>query len=291
MGYWRRLFAAEPDRLLRVVATFRHREHVSSGGQGFGSKGWMPTAKAALSAAGLTDYWDDPRKAARENDHSWKARVYREVEAVSDNGRAARMAIMPSVQTYNRLKEWGPNEKAYSFSVGEIGRLGRLVPERYLYDRTYLKGTRLKLLCRLNCLPVMDRVGREAKPKWPKQSRVCFTCGSDTVENVHHFIMDCPRYETKRAGLVTQIRRILARSTGDLTATAFAELGSPAQCEVILGRRIGDPIAEDRIDVAVKSFLTKAWNMRADVTARINAVLGTAYDVQTCALADKLGSA
>ena len=68
-------------------------------------------------------------------------------------------------------------------------------------------------------------------------------------------------------------------------------MGSPAQCEVLLGRRIGDPIAEDRIDAAVKRYLTKTWNMRADVTARINAVLGTAYDVQTCALADKLSSA
>jgi hypothetical protein len=291
MGYWRRLFDAEPDRLLHIVATFRHREHVISGGQGYGSKGWMPTAKVVLSAAGLTDYWDDPQKAARECDHSWKARVYRAVETVADSNRAARMAGMPSVQTYNKIKEWGPNDKAYCFSVGEEGRPGRLVPERFLDDRTCLKGTRLKLLCRLNCLPVMDRVGREAKPKWPKQSRVCFACGSDTVENIHHFIMDCPRYTAKRTGLATQVRRILARSTGDLTATAFAEMGSSAQCEVLLGRRIGDPVAEDRIDAAVKRYLTKTWNMRADVTARINAVLGTAYDVQTCALADKLSSA
>ena len=66
-AYWRRLFVARPDRLLRVVAAFRHREHVRSGGSGFGFKGWMPTAKAALSKAGLMDYWDEPRKAARED--------------------------------------------------------------------------------------------------------------------------------------------------------------------------------------------------------------------------------
>ena len=284
MGYWRRLHAAKPDRLLRIVAEFRHREHVRSGGQGFGARGWMPTAKLALSNAGLADYWDDPRKAAREDAHTWKTRVYRAVETVSNAGRAARMADMPSVQIYNRIKEWGTNEKAYSFSVGEEGRPGCLVPERFLDDRTRLKGTRLKLLCRLNCLPVMDRVGREVRPQWPKQNRVCFACGSDTVENIHHFIMDCPRYATRRTGLVTQIGHILSRSTGNLTAAAFAEMGGSAQCEVILGRRIDDPIAEDRIDAAVKRYLTKAWNMRADVTARINAVLGTAYDVQVCAL-------
>ena len=54
---------------------------------------------------------------------------------------------------------------------------------------------------------------------------------------------------------------------------------------MILGKRIGDPIAEDRIDAAVKRYLTKAWNLRAGVTADINDALGTAYDVQTCSLA------
>ena len=66
MGYWRRLFIAKPDRLLRVVATFRHQERVRSGGHGFGSKGWMRTAQAALSSAGLADYWDDPRRSKGE---------------------------------------------------------------------------------------------------------------------------------------------------------------------------------------------------------------------------------
>ena len=287
LGYWRRIFDTEPDRLLRVVATFRHREHVRSGGNGFGSRGWMPTAKLALDNAGLTSYWDEPRRAARECPSGWRARVYHAVETISDNNRTTRMAVMPSAQVYNRIKEWGPNEREYCFSVGEEGRLGRLVPERFLDDRTRLKGTRLKLLCRLNCLPVMDRVGREVKPKWPKQSRVCYACGSGTVEDVHHFIMECPRYEGKRVGLMARVRLILSQAAGTLTATAFADMGSRAQCEVILGKRIGDPVAEDRIDAAVKRYLTKAWNLRAGVTARINAVLGTAYDLQVCALADK----
>jgi hypothetical protein len=209
------------------------------------------------------------------------------VEAVSDTARTTRMEGMSSVRVYTRIKEWGTNTKDYSFSAGEEGRLGRLVPERYLDDRTYLKGTRLKLLCRLNCLPVMDRVGREVKPKWQKHDRVCFACGSDTVEDIHHFIMSCPCYEAKRADLIARVGLILSRSTSNLTAPAFAGMDSQGQCEVILGRRIGDPVAEDRIDAVVKRYLTKTWNMRAEVTARINAVLGTAYDVQVCALAGK----
>ena len=58
---------------------------------------------------------------------------------------------------------------------------------------------------------------------------------------------------------------------------------SQDQCDVLLGKRIGDPVAEDRIDSVVKRYLTKAWNLRAE--AKINAVLGTAYDPKTCALA------
>jgi hypothetical protein len=287
MGYWRHLFSAKPDRLLRVVAAFRHQELVRSGGLGFGSRGWMATAKAALAGAGLTGYWDDPRKAARESPHTWRERAYHAVEANSDTNRAARMEGMPSARVYKRIKEWGINTKEYSFSAGEEGRLGSLVPERYLDDRAYLKGTRLKLLCRLSCLPVMDRVGREVRPKWPKHDRVCFACGSGAVEDVHHFIMDCPCYEAKRASMIARVGLILSRSTSNLSAPAFAGMDSQAQCEVILGRRIGDPIAEDRIDAVVKRYLTKAWNLRAGVTARINAVLGTAYDLQVCALADK----
>ena len=99
--------------------------------------------------------------------------------------------------------------------------------------------------------------------------------------------MECPRYEGKRVGLMARVRLILSQAAGTLTAAAFADMGSRAQCEVILGKRIGDPVAEDRIDAAVKRYLTKAWNLRAGVTARINAVLGTAYDLQVCALADK----
>jgi hypothetical protein len=287
MGYWRRLFSAKPERLLRVVAAFRHQELVRSGGSGFGSRGWMTTAKAALSSAGLADYWDDPRRAAREKACAWKERVYHAVEAVSDTNRAARMEGMPSVQVYNRIKEWGINTKAYSFSAGEEGRLGCLVPERYLDDRMSLKGTRLKLLCRLNCLPVMDRVGREVRPKWPKHNRVCFACGAGTVEDTHHFIMECPRYAAKRAGMSARIGLILTHAACNLTASAFAEMNSQERCEVILGRRIGDPIAEDRIDAVAKRYLTKIWNLRAGVTAHVNAVLGTNYDVQVCSLAAK----
>ena len=63
---------------------------------------------------------------------------------------------------YSTIKEWGPNPENYSFSVGEVGKPGQLVPERYLDDRSNLKGTRLKMLCRMGCLPLMESAARRA---------------------------------------------------------------------------------------------------------------------------------
>ena len=52
-------------------------------------------------------------------------------------------------------------------------------------------------------------------------------------------------------------------SVGELDAAAFDGLSTFGQELVLLGRRFGDPAAEDRIDGMVKRFLTKAWNLRA----------------------------
>ena len=110
----------------------------------------------------------------------------------------ARMTTLTSTADYASLKDWGVNTEEYSAFTGEEGRLGQHVPERYLDDRDNLKGTRLKMLCRTGALPVMRRVGRELDPAWPPESRVCFACNKEVVEDIHHFLMDCPAYHFKR---------------------------------------------------------------------------------------------
>ncbi len=281
LGFWWRIFSSPPGRLLRVVAEQRHRDHVGSGGLGFGRLGWMPSALAAMRVNGLDGtYWAVPQDAARLEQWRWRKVVYEAVDAASDESRAARLAGVPSARAYTHIKCWDPsNPRAYSFSVGEAGRWGRLVPERYLDDRRDLKGTRLKLLCRLGCLPVMLRIGREVKPKWPRESRLCLACSSGEVESVSHFVMSCPLYADKRRDLIRKVRGVLGASVGELDAASFEGLSTFGQELVLLGRRFGDPAAEDRIDGMVKRFLTKAWNMRALARDKINSVLGTSYDV------------
>ena len=285
LGYWRRLFAAQPQRLLYRVAAFRRRERVLSGGRGLGSMGWMASAERTLRSHGMVSVWYIPSQATAHTQVEWRERVYEAVEAQSDVDRVARGVGMSTVMQYAQLKEWGANTASYSFSSGEVGRLGRLVPERYLDDRSDLKGTRVKMLCRLGCLPLMNRVGREQRPPWPKAARVCPCCDLGVVEDVHHFIMVCPMHADRRARLLSHAHAVVERAIpvrrqgGVLETVDFAGSSVQAQCRVLLGGRIGDPFSEDRLDKMVKRYLRKSWNCRHRVTEAINSVLGTSYGV------------
>jgi hypothetical protein len=285
LGYWRRVFAAPRGRLLRDLIDFRKREWDASGGKGWGSKGWVGTVKASLDLHGLGECWTNPDRAVVMGAHEWKARVYDAVNARSDADRVVSLAGKPSASTYTSIKEWGPNPENYSFSAGEVGRLGHHVPERYLDDRLNLKGTRLKMLCRLGCLPLMDRVGREAKPPWPRELRTCATCCTGKYEDVHHFMMDCPKYAAKRAVLLKQVVVELVKSNGNLKALQFATMAPVDQLPVLLGKRFSDPTAEDKIDRTVKRFLSKCWNLRSEVTGAINDTLFTSYGIYSAPVA------
>jgi hypothetical protein len=133
-------------------------------------------------------------------------------------------------------------------------------------------------VCRLGCLPLMDRVGREAKPPWKKELRVCHSCGTGVVEDVFHFVCECPVYEVKRVQLMKRVRNVLA---GYGKEGWFSALDVNARMLILLGQRMGVPVVENAIDRAVKRFLVKCWNIRSPLTAAINHIMGTAYGVYT----------
>jgi len=285
LGYWRRVFAAPRGRLLRDLLNFRRREWTASAGKGWGSRGWVGTVKTSLELHGMGEFWDNPDAAGAMSADEWKDTVYDAVNARSDADRASNLAAKPSASTYSTVKEWGPNPKNYSFSTGEVHRLGQHVPERYLDDRSNLKGTRLKMLCRMGCLPLMNRVGREAMPPWPHELRTCATCGEGKIEDVHHFVMECPKYADKRTGLLRRTVVELVGSKGNLTAVDFATMQSRDQLTILLGKRFSDPSAEDRLDRNVKRFLTKCWNLRSEVTGAVNDALFTSYGIYSAPVA------
>ena len=245
----------------------------------------MGTLKFNLDAHGLEKYWTTSGVAAALGKPAWKNKVYEAVNATTDANRAARIADRPSALAYTKLKDWGPNPREYSFSSGEVERLGQHVPERYLDDRLNLKGTRIKMLCRLGCLPLMERVGRELRPPWPREYRTCAVCDTGRVEDIQHFMMECPGYEARRTVLTRQIIRELVKSNGNLTAVGFANMPPPDQLAVLLGKRISDPATEDRIDRKVKRFLSKCWNLRGEVTNAVNGALFTSYGIYSAPVA------
>ena len=300
LGYWRHLFTAKPGRLVRVVAESRYHECMVSDRLGSGNRGWMHSARDALYACGLGSFWHNAPLVAQISLPKWRDMVYRAVNNTSDNTRRARMQELPSTTDYVNLKEWGVNTEEYSYSSGETGRLGQHVPERYLDDRDSLKGTRLKLLCRVGAIPTMKRIGRELKTPWPVKSRICFNCSMGVVEDVHHFLMDCPLYDSIRVVLLSRVagaydgatnnatNKNLSRGLGSiiplpredrLNTCNFKDLDSKEQSLILLGKRFNHPQVEDKIDKMVKRFLVKAWNLRKPVTMAINSILGTNYDV------------
>ena len=96
---------------------------------------------------------------------------------------------------------------------------------------------------------------------------------------MEHFVLQCPLYRAQRQVLISDATSALDRSTGSVNGAAFGALPPRAKLLVLLGRRVGDPVAENRIDRSMKRFLRKAWNRRAPYTEIVNQVLNTEYAV------------
>jgi hypothetical protein len=195
--------------------------------------------------------------AAALSKEKWKEISYTSVEVAGDMERHNRMIAQSSTHLYQYTKDWNIMPESHAFSSGEIDRLGYLVPERYLDDRSDLRGTRFKFLCRSNSLPVMRRVGREVTPIWPVEQRVCLMCNSGEVEDVEHFIMDCPSYEVHRARMVRWVERETDGAGTSLPPGSLRTLDKREQLLILLGRRFGTKESEDRVDKHVKRFLRK----------------------------------
>jgi hypothetical protein len=108
------------------------------------------------------------------------------------------------------------------------------------------------------------------------------------VEDIHHFLMECPAYHFKRTILLERVAAVYAGSNNfcvDPIAgsdpPSFKHKSSKDQALILLGKRFGDPLAEDSVDRLVKRYLDKSWNIRSPVTAAINATFGKSYEVFT----------
>ena len=268
LGYWRRLQVADGERTLVAVASLR-RKHLDWEYKD-ARDGWMGTTRDLLVEHGLYSHWLDPNLCAEQCKDQWKDIVYEAVEGREDEAVRARFAAMSgaSAATYARIKNWDKVTVPFAVMSGEVGTRGGQVIEPYLDGRAEPVGTRLKLMCRLGCLPTMSRVAREEK--LPPGQEFCRLCGEGAVEDIQHLLLSCPLHERHRAKMVAGV-------DSALVSAGKEQLGKQCvneQTDILLGKSTGAVTADGKINNDVTRFLKKAWRGRKWLTATINDTLG-----------------
>lgn len=260
--YWYRIINLPPQRFLRsyAMATIALVDNDPEA-----NGGWFHTTRRILTELQMEEYWRDPPSCTTQSYKEWKACCYQAVETRHENLRQERLLIRPRLQYYSCIKEWGPTPLRYIFTNGEIGRQGALTPERYLDTRTEPIGRRLKTFCRLNVLPLMDKITEDEK--WPLASAQCPFCGH-AKEDLPHLLLWCPQYAHYRAKLFETIAWI----TPHLSENWFTDLPSKHQVCILLGGRIdvGCPDIEAKLDLGMTRFLRKTWRTRRLIVIDIN---------------------
>jgi hypothetical protein len=51
------------------------------------------------------------------------------------------------------------------------------------------------------------QLGRQHRPRVPRQQRLCRVCGTDMVEDLQHFVLECTAYTTIRSRYHIQLER------------------------------------------------------------------------------------
>jgi len=267
LGYWRRLHVASGERTLVAIAILRRR-HLEWERRG-ARKGWMGTTRKLLTEHGLLSYWLHPNTCTTQSKEQWKDVVYRAVEGAEDVSLCKRFAGMSGVAAarYARIKNWGEVTEELAVMTGEIGQRGAQVIEPYLDGRSEVVGTRLKIMCRLGCLPTMTRVVREEK--LPPEQGYCRLCGEGD-EDVRHLLVTCSAHDRHRSKMFRVVESALL-------ASGEACLGGRSkndQTDILLGKSTGVAKADSKINMSVTRFLKKAWRERKNLTVSLNNKLG-----------------
>ena len=264
LGYWRRLNVASGERTLVAVASLR-RKHLRWGIKG-ADRGWMRETRDLLVRRGMLAHWLNPSLCVSQTKGQWKDACYQAVELAEGAALRARFAAMSgdAAARYARVKYWDKVTPDFAVMTGEIGELGAHVIEPYLDGRDEHVGTRLKLMCRLGCLPTLARVAREEK--LPPGQGECRLCDSSDPEDTSHLLLDCAAHARHREKMVLAVESKLAAAG----AASLRSRPRTEQVDVLLGKSTGLAKA----DVAInKNVAKKAWRVRKWLTASLNKAL------------------
>ena len=300
LGYWRRIFTYNPSRLVREVIS-THREQTVADPQ---SPGWCASTKRLLETHYLHEAWDRPLSCAGQTKQQWKEKVYNAVDALANSEREGTMSQLSSLTQYVQIKDWRPTPRDRCFSMSEQEKLGMLRTEQYLDDLHEHIGRKLKTLCRLNTLPLMDKVGKQQQ--WSRRGKKRWNCPlcKETEDNLTHYFFECPSTQKWRDKLLDRVIAALqeaqiphlhrlVRSQYNfhaeteykrcphiedepplLTPSGFYDLPTSDKLLVLLGKNIGCQTAEKHIDTHVKRFLRKTWKLRRPYVEATNTKYG-----------------
>ena len=267
LGYWRRLHVASGERTLVAVASLR-RKHLLWGYNG-AEQGWMRETRDLLVRRGMLNHWLNPSLCASQTKDEWRDLCYQAVELAEGAALRGRFASMSgdAAGRYARIKNWEKVTSDFAVMKGEIGELGAHVIEPYLDGRDEQVGTRLKLMCRLGCLPTLARVAREEK--LPPGQGECRLCDSPEPEDISHLLLDCAGHARHREKMLRAVEHELALAgTASLNSMPHAE-----QVDVLLGKSTGIAMTDVAINRGVVRYLKKAWRGRKWLTASLNKAL------------------
>lgn len=218
--------------------------------------------------------------------------VYNAVDTLADSEREDSMTQLTSLTQYLQLKDWRATPRDRCFSMSEQEKLGMLRPEQYLDDLYEPIGRKLKTLCRLNTLPLKDKVGKQEQ--WSQRGKTRWNCPlcNGNKDNLIHYFFECPTTRKWRDKLIARVITALQeaqkphlhklvrprhnfhaeteykscpRSDDEpqlLTPSGFCDLSQRDKLLVLLGKNIGCQTAEKHIDTHVKRFLRKTWKLR-----------------------------
>ena len=266
LGYWRRIQVAKPGRALVLVANARRRQLRWEGGA---ELSWMRQTRKLLRERGLAEYWTTPAEVADIGKYEWRDKVYEQVEEHYERERELHCSTLLSASRYMAVKCWDKMDADRAEMKGEVGQRGSLVVERYLDDVKERLGSRLKLLCRAGCLPVLGRVAWELDLS--EHHGKCVLCDSGEVEDVEHVLLRCPAHQHHRTKMMDAAGAVYAVAH---EGEELEEASTETQIRVLLGARAGSRATEDIIDVQVKRFLVKVWKARRRVSEVINEKFG-----------------
>ena len=132
----------------------------------------------------------------------------------------------------------------------------------YLKDPTDFKGANLKFKARTNCLGLESR--RQA---WYSDGTGnCKLCTSNTVEDVKHFLLECPCLEDVRLNVFTNVKMALLQNNLQHYWEIFVNGSTELQILFFLDDLFSENTTLGSIfDKFCKIYLKEAWVKRNDI--------------------------